>query len=81
MVSSVGSGIQQQVPLSNTFQPGGNEDVRRSDEDRKGKEEIASVGSKNPPFEAENKEAARAPPSRSETSSSSDRGNVVDLTV
>lgn len=93
MVGPVGSGIQQQIPAANTFQPGGNtQESRESAETRQGTE-TRPVGTSaaeaqgtetrnNGESRAESLEASARGSERTQSASGgSDRGSVVDITV
>jgi len=91
MPVSVGSSIQQQIPLSNTFQPGGTEQTNRIQRDERERDETRPVGtSASQTQSAETRNNGRAEDSRTvlaassgreDDTSSRRRGSVFDETV
>ena len=88
MVSPVSSGIQQQIPAANTFQPGGNQDAQKAQKDDQ--ETQASSGSTAAPQTTETRKADSQTSLASSNdhdqddglaAGSKDRGSVLDLTV
>lgn len=88
MVSPVTSGVQQQIPAANTFQPGGNVQDVRQKEEREQTRPAGTSAAESQATETRNngrKDEIQASASRSEdngqASARQSRGSVVDLTV
>ncbi|MCB1530459.1 MAG: hypothetical protein H6853_06115 [Rhodospirillales bacterium] len=91
MVGLVNSGIQQQIPAANTFQPGNNETARQANEVREDSTETRPTGTaaakgqetetRNNGHEKEAEFQASANQDTERSSGSSGRGSVVDITV
>lgn len=96
MVSPINSGFAQQVPASNTFQPGGNAGQVQNREQQNDEEQVRSVGTstaqsqqtetRNNGTEENNNPALQSASSRENTNSlqqqsNQPRGSTLDITV